>query len=265
MQNGIDCGAINVSVLLALISTGSVYDRRDYLVKLRMACAHDVWLQVLEVVVNHLPVIYKTYLLHQISLGHHELVTDAIVNIFSQGIESYYNTYAIQRSLEDDRHGCGVCSRTVEREHEKDGIYDSDYSGTSKKEMEEGWADDITFTWLHKLRKMFHALKNARQICKVVKSAQLAKGLTTVPLELLPVFSHMFASSKLQKVKEHLLPVRKKMVTEEVDEDSECVREVKVMGIKEMLDAAEEYPEAGIDVFIKGQLRDGTYIKFDPT
>ena len=75
----------------------------------------------------------------------------------------------------------------------------------------------------------------------------------------------MFASSKLQKVKEHLLPVRKKMVTEEVDEDSECVGEVKVMGIKEMLDAAEEYPEAGIDVFIKGQLRDGTYIKFDPT
>ena len=75
----------------------------------------------------------------------------------------------------------------------------------------------------------------------------------------------MFASSKLQKVKEHLLPVRKKMVTEEVDEDSECVREVKVMGIKEMLDAAEEYPEAGIDVFIKGQLRDGAYIKFDPT
>ena len=186
MQNGIDCGAINVSVLLALISTGSVYDRRDYLVKLRMACAHDVWLQVLEVVVNHLSVIYKTYLLHQTSLGHHELVTDAIVNIFSQGIESYYNTYAIQRSLEDDRHGCGVCSRTVEREHEKDGISDSDYSGTSKKEMEEGWADDITFTWLHKLRKMFHALKNARQICKVVKSAQLAKGLTTVPLEDIP-------------------------------------------------------------------------------
>ena len=32
----------------------------------------------------------------------------------------------------------------------------------------------------------------------------------------------MFANSKLQKVKEHLLPVRKKMVTEEVDEDSEC-------------------------------------------
>ena len=330
MQNGIDCGAIAVSVLLALISTGSVHDRRHYLVKPRMACAHDVRLQVLEVVVNHLPDIYKTYLLHQASLGHHELVTDAIANIFSQGIESYYNTYAIQRSLEDDRHGCGVCSRTVEREHEKDGISDSDDSDdsdASKKEMEEGWADDITSTRLRKLRKTFPALKNARQIRKVVKSAQLAKGLTTIPLEdtpfelvprnrfmdfddyfhgptleeqkkfhtdlgydpariytghkptfrgqgewfidwgyrLLPEFSHMFASSKPQKVKEHLLPVRKKMVTEKVDEDSECVGEVKVMGMKEMLDAAEEYPGAGIDVFVKGQLRDGTYIKFDPT
>ena len=82
---------------------------------------------------------------------------------------------------------------------------------------------------------------------------------------LLPEFSHMFASSKPQKVKEQLLPVRKKMVTVEVDEDSECMGEVKVMGMKEMLDAAEEYPGAGIDVFVKGQLRDGTYIKFDPT
>ena len=163
-----------------------MYDRTDYLVKPRMACAHDIQLQVLEVVVNHLPFIYKTYLLHQASLGHHELVTDAIVNIFSQGIESYYNTYAIQRSLEDDRHGCGVCSRTVEREHEKDGISDSDHSDASKKEMEEGWADDITSTWLRKLWKTFPALKNARQICKVVKSAQLAKGLTTVPLEDIP-------------------------------------------------------------------------------
>ena len=75
----------------------------------------------------------------------------------------------------------------------------------------------------------------------------------------------MFASRKPQKVKEHLLPVRKKMVAEEVDEDSECVGEVKVIGMKEMLDAAEEYPGAGIDMFVKGQLRDGTYIKFDPT
>ena len=158
----------------------------DLWVKPRMACAHDVWLQMLEVVVNHLPDIYRTYLLHQASLGHHELVTDTIVNIFSQGIESYYNTCAIQRSLEDDRHGCGVCSKTVEREHERDGISDSDDSDTSKKEMEEGWADDITSTWLHKLQKTFPALKNARQICKVVKSAQLAKGSTTVPLEDTP-------------------------------------------------------------------------------
>ena len=30
VQNSINCGAITVSVLLALISTGSVYDRRDY-------------------------------------------------------------------------------------------------------------------------------------------------------------------------------------------------------------------------------------------
>ena len=42
----------------------------------------------------------------------------------------------------------------------------------------------------------------------------------------------MFASSEPQKVKEHLLPVRKKMATEKVDEDSECVGEVKAMGIK---------------------------------
>ena len=43
------------------------------------------------------------------------------------------------------------------------------------------------------------------------------------------------------------------------------VGEVKVMVMKEMLDTAEEYPGAAIDVFVKGQSRDGTYIKFDPT
>lgn len=87
---------------------------------------------------------------------------------------------------------------------------------------------------------------------------------------LLPEFAHMFASSKPQKVKEHLLPVWKKLGTEEADQeeeagqDGEVVTDVKVMGMKEMLDAAEEYPGAGIDVFVRGRLRDGRYIKLDP-
>ena len=83
---------------------------------------------------------------------------------------------------------------------------------------------------------------------------------------LLPEFAHMFASSKPQKVKEHILPVWKKLSAEEAEEEnSGWGGNVKVMGMKEMLDAADKYPGAGVDVFVKGRLRDGTYIKLDPT
>ena len=66
------------------------------------------------------------------------------------------------------------------------------------------------------------------------------------------------------------MPVWKKLGAEEADQeeadqDGKVVADVKVMGMKEMLDAAEEYPGAGIDVFVRGRLRDGRYIKLDPT
>lgn len=78
MQIGIECGPIAISILLGLISTGCVYDRKDFLVMPRMACAHDICLQVLETLVNDLPEIYNTYLHHKIVLGNSAMVTDTI-------------------------------------------------------------------------------------------------------------------------------------------------------------------------------------------
>ena len=183
MQNGIDCGPIAISVLLGLISTGCVYDRKDYLVKPRMACVHDIRLQVLETLVNDLPEIYNTYLRHKTVLGNSAMVTDTIVNIFSQGIERYCNTYAIRRGLEDARRTCVVCSRTAQREHEEEEDVNSDSDLLDKKLQEEDWADDLTAGTLCELRKMFPALKNARQRAKVIKLPPRVRGLPTVPLE----------------------------------------------------------------------------------
>lgn len=81
---------------------------------------------------------------------------------------------------------------------------------------------------------------------------------------LQPEFAHMFANSEPQKVKEHLFPTWTPANLKGIQTNTDGIEQIKIMGMKEMLDAADEYPDAGIDIFVKGWLQDGTYIKLDP-
>lgn len=114
LQNGHNCGPISISILLALMYTGCLYGRTHCLVKPRIGCAHAIRLQVLEVIIDGLPEVWRKYLRHQTTLGHVELVTDTMRDIFDQGIERYYHVSAIARGLEDKRHHCSACRKGPE-------------------------------------------------------------------------------------------------------------------------------------------------------
>lgn len=182
-QNGKDCGAHSIGIMLALISVGCRDDRKGWLVKPRMACAHDVRLQVLEDLILDLPDVYSTWRQHEAILGDTVLLTEDIKTAFANGIESYYHTDAIRRGLEDVRRRCVECHQTEAMESDED---DASGSDVMEGEPEDDGMDEVDPKVLHDLRKAFPHLKIARQRATVVKAPGKIKGGPAIPLDDTP-------------------------------------------------------------------------------